>query len=184
MSHGKKIKLQKRSDQSIRIRKGLSMPVGQGGENSAISFRDFKDLKKKYFTFQGRLQRHPFILRVLLLAFAQFMFSLILYSRFVESLIIQRLEFAALFAIIFVVLTIPVVWAHLSLGTRRCHDLNKSGAVFAVPYICYLASYVTPLLGWPTVALVVQAITVVSFLALFIIKGTDGDNAYGPERAR
>ena len=76
------------------------------------------------------------------------------------------------------------VWAHLSLGTRRFHDLNKPGALFAIPYIAYLASYILPVLAFDTAALAAQSIMAVCYLGLATVKGTDGDNAYGPERAR
>lgn len=52
-----KIKLKKRSRQSARIHRGFAMPVGPGSENSLVSFRDFADLKAKYFRFTGRIQR-------------------------------------------------------------------------------------------------------------------------------
>ena len=71
-----KIKLKKRSRQSARIHRGFAMPVGPGSENSLVSFRDFADLKAKYFRFTGRIQRRPFIFRTLILMFAQFMFSI------------------------------------------------------------------------------------------------------------
>lgn len=56
--------------------------------------------------------------------------------------------------------------------------------MFAVPFICYLASYVLPVLGQDTAAMAAQSIMAVSYLGLFTVKGTSGDNAYGPERAR
>ena len=105
-----KIKLKKRSRQSARIHRGFAMPVGPGSENSLVSFRDFADLKAKYFRFTGRIQRRPFI--------------------------------------------------------------------------CYLASYVLPVLGQDTAAMAAQSIMAVSYLGLFTVKGTSGDNAYGSERAR
>ena len=86
-----KIKLKKRSRQSARIHRGFAMPVGPGSENSLVSFRDFADLKAKYFRFTGRIQRRPFIFRTLILMFAQFMFSIILYSKIVESILINHM---------------------------------------------------------------------------------------------
>ena len=106
-----KIKLKKRSRQSARIHRGFAMPVGPGSENSLVSFRDFADLKAKYFRFTGRIQRRPFIFRTLILMFAQFMFSIILYSKIVESILINHMEYAIIFAIIFVLLSIPAVWS-------------------------------------------------------------------------
>ena len=153
-----KIKLKKRSRQSARIHRGFAMPVGPGSENSLVSFRD--------------------------LMFAQFMFSIILYSKIVESILINHMEYAIIFGIIFVLLSIPAIWSQISLGIRRCHDINKPGLMFAVPFICYLASYVLPVLGQDTAATAAQSIMAVSYLGLFTVKGTSGDNAYGPERAR
>lgn len=183
MVQHKKIKLQKRSRNSTRIHKGLAMPAGSGGD-STISFRDYTDLKAKYFTFHGRIHRRPFMMRMLLLIFVQIFFSMILYSRFVESILIDKMDYAIIFAIIFAVLLIPVVWSMCSLGTRRCHDINKSGALFAIPFICYLLSYVAPAMGWDIGAMAFQSVTAVSFLGLFTVKGSSGDNAYGPERIR
>lgn len=130
-----KIKLKKRSRQSARIHRGFAMPVGPGSENSLVSFRDFADLKAKYFRFTGRIQRRPFIFRTLILMFAQFMFSIILYSKIVESILINHMEYAIIFGIIFVLLSIPAIWSQISLGVRRCHDINKPGLMFAVPFI-------------------------------------------------
>ena len=90
-----------------------------------VSFRDFADLKAKYFRFTGRIQRRPFLARTLILMVAQFMFSLILYSKIIESILIGHEDYAIIFGLIFLVLTVPTVWAHISLGTRRFHDLNK-----------------------------------------------------------
>lgn len=179
-----KIQLKKRSRQSARIHRGFSMPVGMGAENSLVSFRDFADLKAKYFRFSGRIQRRPFIFRTLILMFAQFMFSIILYSKIVESILINHTDYAIIFGIIFVLLTIPAVWSQLSLGVRRCHDINKTGSLFIIPFLCYLGSYILPVLGQDTAVTAVQSIMAVSYLGLFTVKGTSGDNAYGPERAR
>jgi uncharacterized membrane protein YhaH (DUF805 family) len=45
-------------------------------------------------------------------------------------------------------------------------------------------SYIAPVMGWDIGATAFQSITAVSFLGLFTVKGTPGDNAYGPERMR
>lgn len=180
----KKLKLQKRSRQSARIHKGLEMPVGMGSEDSILGFRNSKELKGKYFSFKGRIARRPFAMRLLLLIVAQFMFTFILYSKIVESIIIQRLDFAWGFGILLLVLTIPTVWSQLSLGWRRFHDMNKPGALFIIPYLCYLTSYLAPILALDTLGTAIQSITAVCLLGLFTVRGTEGDNAYGQERAR
>lgn len=182
--HNKKIQLKKRSRTSAQLHRGFSMPVGPGSENSLISFRNFKDLKAKYFRFKGRIARQPFIARTLVLMAAQFLFSAILYAKFIESLWLGMAWLALLFSVLFLVLSIPVVWAQLALGWRRCHDMNKSGPVFLIPFVCYMLSYVFTGIGLETEAMLVQSITAVTYLWLFTGKGTAGDNAYGTERAR
>ncbi len=184
MARNKKIQLKRRSGPSARIHRGLSMPVGPGSESSTVSFRSLAELKAKYFVLTGRLARRPFIMRTLILMFAQFMFSIILYSRIVEAVLIQRKEFVVIFGIIFIILTIPVVWSQISLGVRRCHDMNRQGAVFMIPFVCYLASYITLVLGWSMAADIVQGLACAFYLALFFIKGNAADNVYGPARPR
>lgn len=184
MAQHKKIQLKRRSGPSARIHRGLSMPVGPGSDNSTVSFRSLAELKAKYFVMTGRLSRRPFIMRTLILMFAQFMFSIILYSRITEAILVQKPEFAVIFGIIFILLTIPAVWSQISLGVRRCHDMNRQGAFFMIPFICYLASYIAPILGWSTVADIVQGLAAVFYLALFFIKGNGTDNVYGPARPR
>ena len=179
----KEIKIRKAVRQSARIHKGLEMPVGMGSEDSILGFRNGKELKEKYFAFHGRIARRPFIMRTLLLIVAQFMFTFILYSKIVESIIIHRSDFAWGFGILLIVLTIPTVLFAVP-GWRRCHDMNKGGALFIIPYLCYLGSYVAPILALDTVGTAVQSITAVCFLAFFTVRGTEGDNAYGPERSR
>ena len=53
-----------------------------------------------------------------------------------------------------------------------------------IPFFCYAASYIAPILGWSTVADVVQGLAAVFYLALFFIKGNGTDNVYGPARPR
>ena len=159
MAKHKKIQLKKRSGPAARIHRGLSMPVGPGSDSSTLSFRSLAELKAKYFVFTGRLP--------LVLMFAQLMFSAILYSRFAEAVLINRMDYAAVFGIIFVLLSIPVIWSQLSLGVRRCHDMNKQGALFIIPFACYLASYVLPIAGMDTAATAAQSIMAVSYLGFF-----------------
>ena len=133
MAKHKKIQLKKRSGPAARIHRGLSMPVGPGSDSSTLSFRSLAELKAKYFVFTGRLPRRSFIMRTLVLMFAQLMFSAILYSRFAEAVLINRMDYAAVFGIIFVLLSIPVIWSQLSLGVRRCHDMNSRELCLSFP---------------------------------------------------
>ena len=182
----KKIKLEKKTGPiyHAKVKTGFTMPVGMVSEGNSISFRDFADLKAKYFTFHGRLARKPFILRILLLSFAQFIMTIIMLNRLMEALMIQNMTFAAIFGVIFLAFTVPIMWSQLSLGFRRCHDLNQPGALFLIPYICYISSFLTTAWGYETAGIIVQSITAVIYLALFTVRGTVGDNAYDHERAR
>ena len=172
MAKHKKIQLKKRSGPAARIHRGLSMPVGPGSDSSTLSFRSLAELKAKYFVFTGRLPRRSFIMRTLVLMFAQLMlFGYFCYSRFAEAVLINRMDYAAVFGIIFVLLSIPVIWSQLSLGVRRCHDMNKQGALFIIPFACYLASYVLPIAGMDTAATAAQSIMAVSYLGFFYRKG-------------
>ncbi|WP_101912538.1 DUF805 domain-containing protein [Megasphaera vaginalis (ex Bordigoni et al. 2020)] len=172
MNQPKKIKLQKRTRSAARIHKGLSMPVGSADEDSIISFRDFGELKEKYFRFSGTLQRQPFVLRTLVLMFGQAFFSLILYSRLVEALLIGRIDLALLFAVIFLALTVPVVWAQISVGSRRLRDMGRSGWLFAVPFSSYSCCYILPVLGAAAYWQFTAAATVVLYFLLALVKGT------------
>jgi uncharacterized membrane protein YhaH (DUF805 family) len=63
------------------------------------------------------------------------------------------------------VLCVPLLWASVALGVKRWHDRDKSGAwmfIQLVPYVGFL---------W--------ALVECGFL-----RGTDGDNAYGPDPLR
>jgi uncharacterized membrane protein YhaH (DUF805 family) len=182
----KKIKLQKKTGpiHAARVKTGLTMPVGMVSDNSLISFRDMKDLRAKYFTFKGRLPRKPFIVRILMLSFAQFIMTLILLNKIFEALMVQETTLAIVFAIIFIVFSIPMIASQVSLGYRRCHDLNQPGIAFIIPYLCYIASFLTTAWHYEMASLITQSVTAVLYLALFSVRGTVGDNAYDRERSR
>ena len=182
----KKIKLEKKTGpvHRAKVKTGLVMPVGMASEDSLISFRDMHDLKAKYFTFKGRLSRKPFIFRMILVSFAQLMMTIILLNRLMEALMLQMLEFAALFGFLFILFSLPMIISQFSLGWRRFHDLNQPGILFIIPYVCYTAAFL--LIGWhyETEAMIAQAVTAVLYVGLFSIRGTVGDNAYDRERSR
>lgn len=180
MKEKQKIRLKKRSEQEIKLRRGFELPARAG--NGTVSFTSIGDLRAKYFRTEGRLARRPFILRTLVLMAAQVLYSLILYSRFVESLLIGRQDLAILFFIIFIILSIPVVVAEFSLGVRRCHDLNIQGAAFIIPLFFYLSLYILPLVKNVLLWNVFLAAAAVMYLCLFTMNKKDKDNIYGEDR--
>ena len=111
MTAKKKIQLTKRSSREIALRKGFELPAREG--KGVIGFEDMGDLRFKYFHLEGRLTRWPFFARMLLLTGAQLVFTLILYTRFVEALWIGRQDLGILFFCIFIVLSIPVIRAQV-----------------------------------------------------------------------
>ena len=143
MAKHKKIQLKKRSGPAARIHRGLSMPVGPGSDSSTLSFRSLAELKAKYFVFTGRLPRRSFIMRTLVLMFAQLMFSAILYSRFAEAVLINRMDYAAVFGIIFVLLSIPVIWSQLSLGDAPLSRHEQAGSL-VYHSLCLLSGQLHP----------------------------------------
>lgn len=181
MTAKKKIQLTRRSSREIALRKGFELPAREG--KGVIGFEDMGDLRFKYFHLEGRLTRWPFFARMLLLTGAQLVFTLILYTRFVEALWIGRQDLGILFFCIFIVLSIPVIRAQVSLGVRRCHDLNLQGAVAVLPLVGYLSLYILAVGKWMIPFTVVAVFVLFAYLLLFTIKGKDEDNIYGKKAA-
>jgi uncharacterized membrane protein YhaH (DUF805 family) len=182
--HKKKMKNEGKKSQSDRVRKGIVMPVSRVSRDSLINFRDFHDLKDKYFVMKGRLGRKAFAARSILLMICQFIMTVVLLGRLYEALYIGDSTYIMLFCALLVIFNVPFLWTQLSLGVRRCHDLNHHGALFLIPFVCYYASFLTTNFGLDTAALAVQSITAVLYLALFSVRGTVGDNVYGREKTR
>ena len=170
MAKSKKIKLQKRSAASARLQKGLSLPAGAGGDGY-LGFRDMADLKCKYFVRTGNLARLPFALRMLVLFFAQFIFTFVLYSRMAEGILLNRPFVAAFFGILLILFPIPTVMSQISLGVRRCHDIGRSGVFFAFPFICYCSGFILPILGMAQAANFAQLAALITYAGLTFMKG-------------
>lgn len=140
-------------------------------------------IQSHYFCFRGRLSRRPFMMRTLLLVVLQFVVNLLLYGRITNYFLGGHMNHALFFSLLLLLISLLIIWAQLALGWRRFHDLNRAGAIFLLPFCCYVASYLLPLWHFDTLATMAQSLTAVSYLGLFTVKGTSGDNAYGAERA-
>ena len=128
----------------------------------------FSRLREKFFTFHGRLNRKPYILRSLVVMVVPVTLAIALFVVFAGGLRPQQeylhKDLFWLHAVLHSLLIFLAIFAGLSLGVRRCHDLDKSGWMLllgAVPYINV-------------------------FWGLYLIfkRGTVGSNRYGDDPIR
>lgn len=141
-----------------------------------------------YYSFKGRLNRKNFILLILeSLCIIAFFFLLFMAS----SLFVKKEQVfvtTILIATFIVVGGIVVGLASTGIGVRRLHDLNLSGWWILLPFpfeiLVKLQDRGIQLLP-PAVDLIV---TIVDFIIvigltvlLWFIKGTKGENKYGPD---
>jgi len=118
---------------------------------------------KEYFSYEGRLNRKPYFLRYL---------GVIILSFIVGMIWGIALNVSDLLTILF---TLPIIvfWLAgvvfmLFQSIKRLHDLNKSGWYLLIR----LASFI-PFIGF---------FIVLAFdLYLFLVKGTEGPNQFGPD---
>lgn len=130
-------------------------------------------LREKYFTFKGRASRSEYWFYTLFM----FLVWMVLAAAFfglggfdaVETLEFTTMNyiFGGIALIVFVGLYIPSI----AVMVRRFHDRNLSGwwvlAVFVlsnIPYVGFLVS--------------------IASLVITVLKGTDGDNRFGPDPLR
>ncbi|MBO0654186.1 DUF805 domain-containing protein [Streptomyces triculaminicus] len=108
----------------------------------------YVDVLKKYATFSGRAGRPEF-----------WMFTLI---SFVISIVLAVIDSALGTApVIGLVYSLAVLLPGLAVGTRRLHDIDRSG--------WWLLLALIPLLGS------------IVLLVFFALPGTPGENSYGPK---
>lgn len=108
--------------------------------------------KEKYFSFKGRLNRKPYILRHLLLTFIYFIC-------FIIAIFIFNPRYDEDFRAVSIIAGLPTFIPALSLVIRRFHDTEHSGWWYFTFFIPFVSLY--------TIYLV------------FFKKGTDGTNRYG-----
>ena len=101
--------------------------------------------KAKFFNFTGRLNRKPFIIRSLIVGLP-LSFLIELAGELADGSLVVLIIATAIMFMLFI--------SSISIGARRCHDLNHSGWFQIIPFY--------------------------AFVMLFS-KGTTGPNKYGPE---
>lgn len=122
-------------------------------------------IKEEYFSFTGRLNRKPFIIRS---AIVTFIYGFIMAMDSFTLMIIGIL---------------PIIASSLSLTIRRIHDLGYSGYAVFVPIVpvILLTSFVDDIATGLMLSLVCSVINL-GFLGYLIFKpGNIGDNAYGSD---
>ncbi len=112
---------------------------------------DKRELIEFYTTFEGRLSRRDFAMRVVLPALG---------ISIVASVLDMAFGFKdwGPFAIL---VMLALIWPCIATSARRLHDVGQTGwwqLVFAIPLIGLIA-----------------------FIVLMCMKGTEGPNKYGPE---
>ena len=123
----------------------------------------FQNIKAKYFTTHGRLNRWAYFVKGVKL----FFMSLIPYilMGISAAMMSARSDVVNILGVLLLlpsfVLILPFMVASFMLGVRRCHDLGHSGwllLIYVIPYINFI-------------------------FALYILfcPGTKGDNQYGPD---
>ena len=107
-------------------------------DNRSVS----KGITQNYFTFSGRLNRKPFILRSIVATFVPILLAILLFLLFAggfrPGMEYQHKNLLWLHVLLHSLLIILAIVAGFSLGIRRCHDLDKSGwwlLLGMIPYI-------------------------------------------------
>ena len=123
------------------------------------------NIKAKYFCFEGRLNRKPFILRSMFITFVPAFFMVLFFYFFAGGFppitTYQHENLLWLHILLHLALMIFPIIAGFSLGIRRCHDLNLSGWWLLIGFIPYLG------ILWS--------------LYLMCKRGTVGKNNYGQD---
>ena len=106
-----------------------------------------------FFGFSGRVSRAAYFLAGLLLAVVQ---SFLLY-RFM--LVPEDSVAGQMWAFAFWIAVAVSIWSNVALGVKRLHDIDRPGVI--------------------ALSLFIPIISIVAFVALCLIPGSPGRNAYG-----
>ena len=144
-----------------------------------------------YTSFDGRINRKPFWIAGIILAVASVIINILLGALFGGSVI------AAILALL---VMLAFLYPSLALTVKRLHDRNKPGsyaAVFYAPSVLYGVCEVLGLTGTPTMVgdqtvmmpntfgwllmLLMLAVAIWALVELGFLRGTAGQNGYGPD---
>ena len=142
-----------------------------------------KEFKHDYFSFKGRLNRKPFLMRLMMLGAISIFFVLIVINA--EP---HLKEDPAHFAtnvrkslVLFWVYYIPLIIASISLGVRRLHDLNLSGWWMLLGSGALLSTVNTGNTAIDLAAAILFYIAQLFNLFLIFFRGTKGPNRFGED---
>ncbi len=141
-----------------------------------------KEFKQSYFCFSGRLNRKPFLMRLMMLGAISIFFVLIVINA--EPHLKQD---PAHFAenvrktLTFWVYYIPLIIASVSLGVRRLHDMNLSGWWMLVGTGAMLSNVNTGNSAIDLAASILFYIAQMFNIFLIFFRGTRGPNKYGED---
>ena len=145
------------------------LPQGQGQVQSPQS--KWLDIKQKFFTYKGRLNRKPYNLRVMPISlfigfYSQLLIELdkIPYKEFCSAIGVSEETGVWVGIIMILVWLISTIGGGISIymnAIRRLHDLNKS--------------------GWFTLLMIIPIVGFFFGWYLILVKGTTGSNRYGSD---
>ena len=133
----------------------LLLSPGRSESNQFVSRRWFRRVLANHrylFSFKGRINRALWWVHYL---------SVVLILVGMGATQEDSAEPSGLLLLLFTVLFIPFIWIGLAVQVKRWHDRNKSGGWVLLPLL--------PIIGglW-------------ALIELGFLKGTNGDNEYGP----
>ena len=158
--------------------------------------KSIREYFKFYNSFKGRINRKTYILILL-----KETFVLLLYTGgfFISATAVEHIEskvviapFLIIMGIMFFVISIVIAVSQITSLVKRLHDLNFSGywvlLIFFLEIVLSLILELSeisgiqlPLLVEIIVSIMAVILFLVGFIGLFFIKGTKGDNKYGPD---
>lgn len=100
--------------------------------------RSGKDFAEMYFSFNGRLNRKPYIIRLVLLTVAFILFILVLLGDNIDAVLEGDYSGLGMELILSGLLIIPYEISIYSLSIRRAHDCGKGLYYGLLPVICDL----------------------------------------------
>ena len=114
-------------------------------------------IKEMFFSFEGRLNRQRYLLRALGVGFVNSVIAFVLESLMMGAFLAGSSGTGIVIGLLWLLIFVFFMIIGISLGVRRCHDLDKS--------------------GWYLLA----GILIIPGLYLIFAKGTEGQNQYGPD---
>ncbi|MBL8562935.1 MAG: DUF805 domain-containing protein [Gemmobacter sp.] len=127
-------------------------------------------LKQKYATFSGRASRSEYWWFVLFIMIVALVLSGIMMMG-MDFTTGEMGTLAKLAAGLLVIFYLGVLIPSIAVAVRRLHDRNMSGWW----YLGFIALSFIPLVGF---------VASIAMLVIFCLKGTDGDNRFGPDPLR